>query len=150
MNTAPKRGSSRRKGDEFQDLTALRVALELYGAGKEFQIFIEYEHATSIDDIVVVLRDGIQAIQAKYAVDPWAVYKSSDFLQKDSRVFFGRLADGWRKLREARPTSRLQVVLLSNRGRDSSLEGIVGSDGRFVQNFIDDKARKAAKAFRGV
>jgi hypothetical protein len=33
MNDNPKRGSARREGDEFQDLTALRLILELYIAG---------------------------------------------------------------------------------------------------------------------
>jgi hypothetical protein len=84
MNTASIRGRSRRKDDEFQDLTALRVVLESYVAGNHFEVFIEYEQANSSDDIV--LPDGIQAIQAKYAVDPLAVYKSSDFLERDTIV----------------------------------------------------------------
>ena len=50
-----KTGSSRRKGDEYQDLTALQLVLESYIEGRDFQVFIEYEKAGSLDDVVVVL-----------------------------------------------------------------------------------------------
>jgi hypothetical protein len=90
MRDRPKRGSSRRKGDEFQDLTALRLVLELYIAGEDFRVFLEYEKAEAIDDIVIFTGKSIRAIQAKYAVDPLAVYVSDSFTQKDSRTYFGR------------------------------------------------------------
>ena len=54
MESKSKTGSSRRKGDEYQDLTALQLALESYIAGEEFQLFIEYEEAGSLDDVVIV------------------------------------------------------------------------------------------------
>ena len=43
MARKTKTGSSRRKGDEYQDLTALQLALELYIADIDFELFIEYE-----------------------------------------------------------------------------------------------------------
>ena len=49
MESKSKTGSSRRKGDEYQDLTALQLALESYIAGEEFQLFIEYEQAGSLE-----------------------------------------------------------------------------------------------------
>jgi hypothetical protein len=72
MSQRTKRGSSRRKGDEFQDLTALKIVLELYIAGNKFRTFLEYEKNEAIDDIVTFSDDGMHAVQAKYAVDPLA------------------------------------------------------------------------------
>ena len=43
MARATKTGSSRRKGDDYQDLTALQIVLESYIERTDFQIFIEYE-----------------------------------------------------------------------------------------------------------
>lgn len=54
-----KRGSSRRKGDEFQDFSALRLVLELYASSNDFQAYLEYEKAEAIDDIVVFSAKGI-------------------------------------------------------------------------------------------
>lgn len=143
-----KRGSSRRKGDEFQDFSALRLVLELYSAGEDFSVFLEYEKTEAVDDIVIFTSRSIRAVQAKYAVDPLAVYVPDDFTEVKSRVYFGRYADGWRKARADHPGLELTVELLSNRSRDSMLEGIIGSDGRFAPEFIEGRMRMAAKAFR--
>ena len=69
-----KRGSSRRKGDEYQDLAALRLALELYIRHQEYQLFINHKKAGSLDDIVMDFNDGVDAYQVKYAVNPNKVY----------------------------------------------------------------------------
>jgi hypothetical protein len=65
-----KRGSSRRKGDEYQDLMALQLALELYIKRQKYQLFVEYEKAGSLDDIVIEQSDRVDAYQVKYAVSP--------------------------------------------------------------------------------
>jgi len=144
----PKRGSSRRKGDEFQDLTALRIIVELYLAGQDFRVFLEYEKAQAIDDIVVFVANDMRAVQAKYAIDPLAVYVPDDFTEEESRTYFGAYASGWRKARATHATHHLTIELLSNRGRDTSLEGIIGADGKFTAEFIEDRVRKGAKKFR--
>lgn len=148
MNDRPKRGSSRRKGDEFQDLTALRLVLELYVAHEEFRVFLEYEQAEAFDDIVIFTAKGIRAVQAKYAVDPLAVYVPEDFTSTESRTYFGRYAAGWMNAGEAHQGQELTIELLSNRGRDSTLEGIIGADGQFTTGFIEGRIRKETKAFR--
>ena len=148
MVERPKRGSSRRKGDEFQDLTALRLILELYISGEDFQAFLEYEKATAIDDIVIFSSNRMRAVQAKYAIDPLAVYSPADFTSPESRTYFGRYAAGWKKARENHPAYEFTAELLSNRGRDSTLEGIIDADGRFVDKFVQGEMRKEAKTFR--
>ena len=144
----PKRGSSRRKGDEFQDLTALKTILNYYIEGKDFKAFLEYEKTDAIDDIVIFSVNKIRAIQAKYAVDPLAVYIKNDFTDKDSRTYFWRYAAGWRKARQIHPGMDIDVELVSNRGRDSSLEEIIGADGLFLPEFVEGRKRKEAKKFR--
>ena len=39
-NTKQNPSSSRRKGDKYQDLMALRLALELYLENRQFKLFI--------------------------------------------------------------------------------------------------------------
>lgn len=148
VHNRPKRGSSRRKGDEFQDFTALRIILEQYIEGNNFEAFLEYEKTNAIDDIVIFSGNKIRAIQAKYAVDPLAVYVQNDFTDKDSRTYFGRYADGWRKAHQIHPGMDINVELVSNRGRDSSLEEVIGADGLFPPEFIEGRKRKEAKKFR--
>ncbi len=143
-----KRGSSRRKGDEFQDLSALRLVLELYRDGAEFRVYLEYEKTEAIDDIVVFTGQHIRAVQAKYAVDPLSVYVADDFTDEKSRTFFGKYAEGWRKAKTDHPGCNVTVELLSNRSRDSELEQIIGADGRFTAEFIAGKQRKEPKVFR--
>lgn len=148
VHNRPKRGSSRRKGDEFQDLTALKIILEHYIEGKDFEAFLEYEKVDAIDDIVIFSGNKIRAIQAKYAVDPLAVYVQNDFVDIDSRTYLGRYAEGWRKACQVHPGMHINVELVSNRGRDSSLAEIIGSDGLFFSEFIEGRKRKEAKKFR--
>ena len=145
-----KRGSSRRKGDEYQDLTALRIVLELYAASSDFKVFLEYEKVNAIDDIVVFTKAGARFVQAKYAVDPLAVYLPDDFTQPDSktRTYFGNYATAWRNARAEHPGVELSIELVSNRGRDSTLEHIIGADGRFTQAFIEGRIRKGPRQFR--
>ena len=143
-----KRGSSRRKGDEFQDLSALRVVLELYRDGADFRVYLEYEKAEAIDDIVVFTGQHIRAVQAKYAVDPLSVYVPDDFTDEKSRTFFGKYAEGWRKAKIEHIGCEITVELLSNRSRDSQLEQIIGADGRFTAEFVSGKQRKEPKVFR--
>lgn len=143
-----KRGSSRRKGDEFQDLCALRLALELYSMGIDFRIFLEYENIEAVDDIVIFTSGNIRGVQAKYAVDSLAVYVPDDFTNEMSRTYIGRYMVGWQKARATHPDCDVTVELLSNRGRDSTLEGIIGPDGRFAPAFIEGRKLGAAKEFR--
>jgi len=58
-----KRGSSRRKGNDFQDLTALRFALECYLDRKPFEMFLEYEKPGNLDDIVVFSDSASNSVQ---------------------------------------------------------------------------------------
>jgi|SRR6266487_2012390 len=105
-----KRGSSRRKGDEFQDFSALRLGLELYASGEDFQIFLEYEKTEAIDDIVIFRGKRIRAVQAKYAIDPLAVYVPDDFTDENSPTYFGKYAKGWKKANVDHPGFRRITV----------------------------------------
>ena len=143
-----KRGSSRRKGDEFQDFSALRLVLELYADGEDFQVYLEYEKTEAIDDIVIFSGKRIRAVQAKYAIDPLAVYVPDDFTDENSPAYFGKYAEGWRQAQVAHPGFDISVELLSNRSRDSALARVIGPEGNFTPGFIDGSLRKEAKTFR--
>lgn len=148
MPARSKRGSSRRKGDEYQDLTALRLILELYIARTPFKVFLEYENAKAVDDIMTSSEGRIRALQVKYAIDPLAVYRPEDFTNPSSRTYFGRFANGWRQMRALHPNAELNIELVSNRGRDSTLEPVIASDGCFTEAFIDGRLRGDPRRFR--
>ncbi len=103
-----KRGSSRRKGDEYQDLAALRLALELYIRHQEYQLFINHKKAGSLDDIVMDFNDGVDAYQVKYAVNPNKVYTLDDFTYLKSKVHFKKFSDSWLSLKQQYPSKRLR------------------------------------------
>ena len=148
MPDANKRGSSRRKGDEYQDLTALRIALENYIARKPFKMFLEYEKAKSLDDIVLFQETHIRAYQVKYAVNPLALYEPKDLLDPQSKVHFKKLSDSWHAIRESHPDRKLTACLWSNRSLDSDLLDLVRPDGTFGPEVIEDSRRKKAKRLR--
>ncbi len=135
MKEKTKTGSSRRKGDEYQDLTALRLALELYVEGAPFKLFIEYENSGNLDDIVVCRSQGVDAYQVKYAVDPHSTYSGNDFLDTTANVFFGRFAESWKRLANSHPGVPITVYLRTNRHLDSDLAQIVDADGHFDDKF---------------
>ena len=148
MAEVNKRGSSRRKGDEYQDLTALRIALENYIARKPFKMFLEYEKADSLDDIVLFQETHIRAYQVKYAVNPLDLYELKDLTDPQSRVYLKKLSDSWYTIRESNPDNRLTACLWSNRGLDSALLVLVKPDGTFRPEVIEDSRRKKAKRLR--
>ncbi|MCY4412607.1 MAG: AAA family ATPase [Caldilineaceae bacterium] len=148
MTDKNKRGMSRRKGDEYQDVTALRFALENYIARKSFRMFLEYEKAGNLDDIVLFQETNIGAYQVKYAVNPLAVYGPDDLINPESKVYLGKLADSWNALRKEFPDLSLTVYLCSNRGLDSALFDLVTGDGAFKPGVIKDRRRGNAKKLR--
>ena len=148
MTEAGKRGSSRRKGDEYQDLTALRIALENYIAQVPFRMHLEYEDAGKFDDIVVLKGTKIEAYQVKYAVDSLAVYSSDDFTNHKSSTYLKNFADSWQELCEKFPDGDLTVHLCSNRGLDSAILKLVSSDGSLRPDAIDDRKRGDARTLR--
>ena len=111
MSETGKRGSSRRKGDEYQDLTALRLALDNYIARKPFKMFLEYEQSGNLDDIVLFQDTAIVAYQVKYAVNPLDVYEARDFIDPENPVSLKKFADSWKILRERYPAYHLTVCL---------------------------------------
>lgn len=148
MAEVNKRGSSRRKGDEFQDLTALRIALENYIARKPFKMFLEYEKAESLDDIVLFQETHIKAYQVKYAVNPHDLYEPKDLIDPRGRVYLKKLSDSWYSIRESHPGRRLTAILCSNRSLGSALSDLVTSVGTFRPDVIEDRRRKKAKRLR--
>lgn len=148
MTKVNKRGSSRRKGDEYQDLTALRLALENYVAHTPFKIFLEYEKAGNFDDIVLFQDTKISAYQVKYAVNPLDVYKPNDLTDPSSGVNFKKFSDSWNTIREKFPEHTITVCLLSNRTLDSALVDLVTPDGAFKPEVVKDRRRKDAKKLR--
>ena len=148
MQKSTKTGSSRRKGDEYQDLTALRLALELYIEGAPFELFIEYEKAGNLDDIVVQRPLQIDAYQVKHAVDPHATYSGDDFLDDKSNVYFGKFAASWKQMAAAHPDLPITVHLRTNRHLDSDLAQIVDADGHFDEKFQQGRYRKEKGRYR--
>ncbi len=143
-----KRGSSRRKGDEYQDLAALRLALELYVRHQEYQLFINYEKAGSLDDVVIVLNDKVDAYQVKYAVSPTDVYELNNFTNPKSKVYFKKFSDSWLSLKQQYPSKRLTLHLLTNRTLDAELSRLITAEGYFSKQFIEGRKRKRPREIR--
>jgi len=148
MTEASKRGSSRRKGDEYHDLTALRLTLENYIARTSFKVFLEYEKSGNLDDIVVFQGTEIVAYQVKYAVNPLDVYEPSDLTDPDSPVNLKKFADSWKVMRERFPGHSLTARLCSNRALDAALVDLVTPNGAFTPEVIEDRRRGDAKKLR--
>jgi len=143
-----KTGSSRRKGDEYQDLTALQLVLESYIDGRDFKVFIEYEKAGSLDDVVVVLSDRIDAYQVKHAVSDNAVYVADDLTDEASVVFFEKFAKSWKKLVQEFPSKKLTLHLRSNRALDALLAEVVMNEGFFDDKFRENRYRNKKRELR--
>lgn len=148
MTKINKRGSSRRKGDEYQDLTALRFALENYIARTPFKMFLEYEQSGNLDDIVLLQETKIEAYQVKYAVNPLDVYEVSDLIDPNSPVNLKKFTDSWNILRDRFPGYSLTAYLCSNRALDASLVDLVTPEGAFTPEVIEDRRRGNAKLLR--
>jgi nucleoside-triphosphatase THEP1 len=136
-----KPGSSRRKGDDFQDLVALHFALGYYIANKPFQMYLEYERSGNLDDIVIFDDEQMIGNQVKYAVHAFDMYESSNFLDPESPVFLKKFADSWKMLSERFPEQPLKVRLCSNRALDARLVNCIEEDGTFRQVFIENRIR---------
>ncbi len=148
MTRKTKTGSSRRKGDEYQDLTALQLTLERYIDGKDFELFIEYEKAGSLDDVLVVSADRIDGYQVKHAVSEHAVYVPENLTDADSVVFIRKFAKSWGMLKEDFPNRKLGLHLRSNRGLDSQLGDLVDGDGFFDEKFRQNGYYKENRKLR--
>ena len=148
MTEANKRGSARRKGDEYQDLTALWLALENYIARTPFEMFLEYEKSGNLDDIILFKGNEMVAYQVKYAVNPLDVYKPDDLIASNSPVSLKKFADSWKALRAKFPHKSLTVCLLSNRALDAALVDLLTPEGAFTPEIIEDRRRKNAKKLR--
>ena len=148
MTKINKKGSSRRKGDEYQDLTALRLALENYIARTPFEMLLEYEQSGNLDDIVLIQGTKIEAYQVKYAVNPLDVYEVSDLIGPNSPVNLKKFADSWNILRDRFSGYSLTAYLCSNRTLDASLVDLVTHEGAFKPEVIEDRRRGNAKQLR--
>lgn len=148
MTKPNKRGSSRRKGDDYQDLTALRLALENYIARTPFKMFLDYEKSGNLDDIVLLQGNKIEAYQVKYAVHPLEVYEVSDLIDPNSPVNLKKFADSWNTLRNKFPGYNLTAYLCSNRALDASLVDLVTPEGAFTSEVIENRRRGDAKQIR--
>jgi len=143
-----KRGSSRRKGDEYQDLVALRLVLELYVGHQEYQLFINYKKAGSLDDIVIDFNDRVDAYQVKYAVNPNEVYTLDNFTNPKSKVHFKKFSDSWLVLKQQYPSKRLTLHLLTNRALDAELSRLITAEGYFLEQFVEGRKRKRPREIR--
>lgn len=148
MSEVGKRGSSRRKGDEYQDLIALRLALKAYINRKPFDMFLEYEKSGNLDDIVMIHGFDISAYQVKYAINPLENYDTGDLLDPESPVSFKKFAASWQIMKQRFPDRNLTVCLCSNRGLSSALLDLVDVEGTFSREVIEDRRRGEAKKLR--
>jgi len=148
ISNKPKKGSSIRKGFEYQDLTALRLALELYIQRQEYQLSIEHDEAGSFDDIVIEHTDRVDAYQVKYAVSPNDVYTLDDFTNPNSKVYFKKFSDSWFSLKQQYPSKRLTLHLLTNRALDAELSRVINSEGCFLKKFVEGGQYKRPREIR--
>lgn len=148
MARLTKTGSSRRKGDEYQDLTALQLALEAYINKSQFQVFIEYEKAGALDDVVVVQAANVDGYQVKHAVSENAVYVADDFTNPKSVVFIQKFAKSWQKILKEFPKRTISLHLRSNRSLDAQLAEVVTEEGLFDNKFRENTYRKEKRKLR--
>jgi hypothetical protein len=148
MARVTKTGSSRRKGDEYQDLTALQLALEYYIDGREFELFIEYEKAGSLDDVVIVSADRVDGYQIKHAVSHHAVYAADDLISDDSPVFIRKFSESWKKLAVSFEGKQLSLHLRTNRGLDAQLGELIDATGVFDAKFQANRYYKEKRKLR--
>jgi len=148
----PKRSSSRRKGDQYQDLMALCLALELYIEKKDFKLYIEFDNKGNLDDVVVFLENKILAYQIKYSVDPHASYKMIDFIEKEDpnnkRVFIKKFSDGWKDLTKNHPDKEIHIILISNHSIEDEINEIIDDQGSFTEEFIENRKYKRPRENR--
>ena len=151
-SSKPKRSSSRRKGDQYQDLMALRLALELYIEKKDFKLYMEYDTKGNLDDVVVFLENKILAYQIKYSVDPHASYKMIDFTDKEDpnnkRIFIKKFSDGWKDLKINYPNKEIKIYLTTNYSVENEINEIIDNQGFFIEKFIENKKRKKVRVNR--
>lgn len=148
MPQVPKRGSSRRKGDDYQDLIALRLALEHYIARNPFEMYLEFEHSGNLDDIVLFHGSHIAAYQVRYSVNPLGVYRIDDLTDPTSRAYLARFADSWARLRARAPQHSLTAHLCSNRSPDAALADLLTPSGAVKPTVIANRRRGTARQLR--
>lgn len=148
----PKRSSSRRKGDIYQDLMALKLALELYIEKKDFELYMEYDNVGNLDDVVIFTDNKIQAYQIKYSVNPNASYKFLDFIDENDpnkkRVNINKFSDGWKKLKESHPNKEINIFLISNHSIDDEINKIIDNQGHFKKKFVKNRIYKKPRENR--
>lgn len=148
----PKRSSSRRKGDQYQDLMALRLALDLYIEKKDFKMYMEYDVKGNLDDIIVFLEDKILAYQIKYSVDPYASYKIIDFIDKEDpnkkKVFIKKFSNGWKDITKKHPDKEIFSILVSNHSINDEINEIINDQGFFTEEFIENRKYKKPRENR--
>lgn len=145
-------GSARRKGDEYQDLNALRLALEHYIQREDCQIYIEYENIGTLDDVIIESKDIIKAYQIKYSIDPHGVYTINDFIDSGDpnkkRVYFKKFSDSWVQLTKEKSGKQVICNLVTNHSLDKELASLISPDGNFVQEFIQGKQYNRPREIR--
>ena len=144
-----KTSSPIRRGFEYQDLTALRLAIELFVENTDFQIYLEYGKPSGLDDIIAVYGSEVHAYQVKHAENPLDAFRYEDFIENtDKRVHFGKFSAAWNNLRKRFPTDKITCHLLSNRSLDATFTRIVDQNGCFTSQFIERKIYKEPRRFR--
>ena len=148
MPNAAKTGSARRKGDDYQDLTALRLALDHYIAGTPFTMYLEFENSGNLDDIVFLRGKHIDAYQVRYSVSPHALYHFDDLTDTTSRVYLAKFSQSWAILRARFPDHRLTACLWTTRSLDADIADLVTPTGTFQPAVVDNRRRGAARQLR--
>ena len=97
-------------------------------AEQVLEMYLEYEKAGNLDDIVLFQDNKIVAYQVKYAVNPHDVYKTDDFIDTNSPVCFKKFANSWKTLRERFPEHNLTVCLCTNRALDPALVDLIAQN----------------------
>ena len=126
----------------------MQLVLEAYIDAYDFRVFIEYEKAGSLDDVVIVLPDSVDGYQVKHAVSENAVFIVNDLTNKDSVIFIEKFAKSWKKLTKEFPERQLTLHLRSNRSLDAQLAEVVTDEGFFDERFRENRYRKGKRKLR--
>ncbi len=139
MTFERRRTASKNLGDDYRDVIGLEYLIEMVRAPEDvLWVSFEADDAGSLDDVYVGRTEGVEYIQAKYAVEPgeWSL---EDLLEREdgprARSLLQKWVDSWRKVRSLghaytltvrtrrRPNSELAALFEGNTLSTRILDG---------------------------
>lgn len=143
------RSGIRRSGDDYQDLFALDLLVEMLEHPTRYEwIRVEADDAGALDDVVALRTDGrFVARQVKFAGHPedeadawtWDRLLQRSKNERAGPSLLARWFSSWRDLRARGDIA--EAALLSNRGAGTDVRAVLGPDGKISFDEIAEDVR---------